>query len=202
MGIFEEKQRKTQPGTSPEDWVDLYGDSLYSYALYRVRSPQIAEDLLQETFVAALKSRSNYKGQSSEKTWLTGILKHKIIDYLRKESREQLTDNIDGYMDSSNDFFDEKGKWRSGPGHWTFDPSALLDKKEFWKIFYDCLAALPVRLAQAFMLREMDGLDGSEICKVLNISSTNCWVMLYRARMNLKHCLGLNWFGDIEVEGK
>jgi RNA polymerase sigma-70 factor (ECF subfamily) len=187
-------------GTSlnPGDWVDQYGDYLYNFALFRVQDQTAAEDLVQETFFAALKSHKNYKGQASERTWLIAILKNKIIDYLRNQSREQLTDDIERFLNMP-DIFNAAGKWLNGPGKWTFSPTALYDKKEFWKALKKCLESLPKRLAQAFILKEMDGMSHEEICKVLEISPSNSWIVLYRARMGLKKCLGTSWFGRDEA---
>jgi len=179
---------------NPESWVDQHGDYLYSFARFRVRDQAAAEDLVQETFIAALQNHKNYKGQASERTWLTAILKNKIIDYLRKQSREQPTDDIERFLNMSEDLFNAAGKWVSGPGKWSFAPSILYDKKEFWQALRKCLDLLPKQLAQAFILREMDGMSHQDICKVLDISSSNSWVILYRARMGLKKCLGTSWF--------
>jgi len=184
---------------SPENWVDQHGDYLFSFALFRVQDQAAAEDLVQETFIAALQNYKNYKGQASERTWLTAILKNKLIDYLRKQIREQPTDDIERFLNMSEDLFNAAGKWVNGPGKWSFAPSVLYDKKEFWQALRRCLELLPKRLAQAFILREMDGMSHQEICKVLGISSSNSWVILYRARMGLKKCLGTSWFDRDET---
>jgi RNA polymerase sigma-70 factor (ECF subfamily) len=178
----------------PEEWVDQYGDYLYRYALSRVRDPANAEDLVQETFVAALHTRQTFQGRSSEKTWLTAILKHKIMDHFRKQSREQPSDDIETLAESVDEVFDEKGNWKIKPTEWAADPVKLYEQKEFWGVFYRCLSELSRRLATAFTLREMDGLSTEEICKTLNVSATNVWVMLYRARMYIRRCLEINWF--------
>jgi len=179
----------------PEAWVDHYGDYLYRFALSRIQDPAVAEDLVQETFLAALNAQKGFKGHSSEKTWLTGILKYKIIDHIRKKSREQPTDRIESSVDAMDERFDEKGGWRVGPAKWTVNPTELLEQKEFWSVFYRCVSELSGRLAQAFVLRELDGLSSEEIRKTLNVSATNSYVMLYRARMRIRECLEVNWFG-------
>jgi RNA polymerase sigma-70 factor (TIGR02943 family) len=180
--------------SDPETWVEQYGDYLYRYALSRIQDPSTAEDLVQETLLAALHARKNFKGRSSERTWLTSILKNKIVDHFRKIKREQVVDEIESYNDSMNEFFDEKGGWKAGPAKWIINPNELLERKEFWKVLSRCLSELSTLMARAFMLREMDGLSTEEICKVLNISSTNCWGLLHRARMNLRRCLEIKWF--------
>ena len=180
--------------TNPERWVDEYGDGLFRYAVLRLRDPEIAEDVVQETFLAALAAKERFTGQSTERTWLTGILKHKIVDHIRKASRETpLSDPVDT-EETTKGFFTEKGTWRDQPADWGDDPSALLEKKEFKDILRQCLSELPGRLNDAFSLREIDGLSSKEVCKVLSVSATNLWVMLYRARMRLRKCLEMNWF--------
>ncbi len=94
---------------NPESWVDSYGDFLYRFALSRVKDPAVAEDLVQETFLAALRARENFKGQSAGRTWLVAILKHKIVDHIRKKIREPSTDKIETLMDTSDPDFDERG---------------------------------------------------------------------------------------------
>lgn len=179
----------------PEVWVDEYGDYLFRYALSRIHDPEVAEDLVQETFLAALHAKEGFRGDSSERTWLTGILKYKIIDHMRRKSREQPTDNIETSIDAMDQHFDDKGKWKVGPAEWRVNPRKLLEQKQFWKVFHECLSKLSRRLARAFVLRELDGLGSEEIRELLNVSDTNSYVMLYRARMGMRACLEVNWFG-------
>ena len=179
--------------TDPASWVDRHGDHLFRYALARLRQVELAEDLVQEAFLGALRTRDQFAGASSERTWLVSILKRKIIDYLRRQHREQPASDIapDGWMD---ELFDHSGHWKKRPARWA-NPSAACENAEFWTIFAGCLGKLPRRLADAFSLREMDELASAEICKVLAISPTNLWVMLHRARLRLWHCLDSHWFG-------
>jgi RNA polymerase sigma-70 factor (ECF subfamily) len=183
---------------NPESWVDQYGDFLYRFTLSRIKDPSIAEDLVQETFLAALKARKNFQGRSTARTWLIAILKHKIVDHIRKQVREHTSDKVESILNTTaNDpvdsSFNDDGDWRIRPSKWATDPMKLYEQKEFMDILYHCLAELPERQAEAFMMREIDGLSTEEICKVLNISATNSWVMLYRARMWLRRCLENNW---------
>jgi RNA polymerase sigma-70 factor (ECF subfamily) len=186
------------PIENPESWVDQYGDFLYRFALSRVKDPSIAEDLVQETFLAALKARKNFQGRSTTRTWLIAILKHKIVDHIRKRVREQTSDKVESMLSAAaNDpvdtSFNDEGDWRVRPSKWAVDPMKLYEQKEFMDVLYQCLGELPERQAEAFMMREIDGFSTEEICKVLNISATNSWVMLYRARMWLRRCLENNW---------
>ena len=180
---------------SADRWVDRYGDQLYRYALVRTRDPHLAEDLVQEALLAALKSRGDFEGRSSVKTWLVAILKNKIMDHLRRVYREQPLLASETDADPIDALFNERGHWKNSPGDWRQDPAAVLEQKQFMQILHACLAQMPERLAHAFMLREMDGLSPREICKVMNISPSNSWVILYRARMRLRECIGRQWPG-------
>ena len=182
----------------PASWVDQYGDFLYRFALSKVNDPSVAEDLVQETFLAALKARENFQGRSTAKTWLVAILKHKIIDHIRKRVREQTSDKVESLSDATaNDpikgNFKDDGGWRHRPAKWVVNPMKIYEQKEFMDVLYRCLSDLPERQADAFMMREIDGLSTEEICKALNISPTNSWVMLYRARIWLRQCIEINW---------
>ncbi len=178
----------------PEEWVDEHGDALYSYAMSRLKNPASAEDVVQETFLAALKSQKHFSGKSSARTWLIGILKHKIVDLIRKESREQPIDEIETMEISEEKFFDRKGKWSIAPAEWQVHPGKALEQKEFMGVLATCLKQLPERLHRLFVLRELEDQETDVICKDLDITPTNLWVMLYRARMRLRGCITENWF--------
>jgi RNA polymerase sigma-70 factor (ECF subfamily) len=176
------------------DWLNDHGDYLYRFALARLRDPHQAEDAVQETMLAAIKSNS-FEGDSSARTWLTGILKHKIIDLQRKQIREQpLSDLVD--LDASDmsmdDFFDQKGHWLEKPQILDI-PENALEQKQFLSILSGCMDKLPAKLAAIFMMRDVHEVENENICKELDITSTNAWVMLYRARMGLRKCLEMNW---------
>ncbi len=120
--------------SDPETWVDEYGDVLYRFALARVKDPTVAEDLVQETFLAGLGARKNFKGQSTTKTWLIAILKHKIVDHIRKKSREQDSDKLESLTDSIDMNFTERGDWRNHPTKWAKNPIKLYEQKEFMDV--------------------------------------------------------------------
>ena len=198
----ENRNAKSPAIDDPVSWVDLYGDFLYRFALFRVKDTSVAEDLVQETFLAALKSRANFQGRSTAKTWLIAILKHKIVDHIRKRFREQTSDRVESLSDaaaknSAENHFKDNGGWRHRPSKWTVDPMKVYEQKEFIDVLYDCLAELPERQADAFKMREINGLSTEEICKALNISATNSWVMLYRARIWLRQCIEKKWFDGV-----
>jgi len=188
--------------SSPEAWVDEHGDALYRYALSRLHNFASAEDVVQETFLAALKAQDKFSGRSPARTWLIGILKHKIVDLIRKESREQPSDEIEAVDPLAENRFDQKGHWRAGLPDWQVNPGKILEQKEFRMVLKSCLSHLPPSLRNAFSLREMEQESTQELCKVLDVTPTNLWVMLYRARMRLQHCLNENWFRDPEGVGK
>ncbi len=176
------------------DWLTEHGDYLYRFALARLKDPHQAEDAVQETMLAAIKNNS-FDGESSARTWLTGILKHKIIDLQRKQIREQpVSDLIDlDTSDSSmDDFFDKSGHWLDKPQTLEM-PDNTLEQKQFLAVLDECLSKLPKKLKAIFMLRDVHELENENICKELDITATNAWVMLYRARMGLRKCLELNW---------
>jgi RNA polymerase sigma-70 factor (TIGR02943 family) len=190
------------PKLDPETWLDQYGDYLYRFALARIKDQTVAEDLVQETFLAALRGRESFKGRSAVKTWLSAILKNKIVDYFRKNSREQLINDTDTISESIDGFFHKNGNWKIRPGKWNLDPSKIYEQREFMDMLYKCLSELPNRLSKAFVLREIEGYSTKEICNDLQVSSTNSWVMLYRARLFLRRCLELFWFNKTKEENK
>lgn len=177
---------------SVHDWLTEHSDYLYRFALARLRDPHLAEDVVQETFMAAIKSPT-FAQQSAPRTWLTGILKHKIIDVMRKNIREvsatDLMHDEDGNMD---EFFDEAGHWSDKPLAWDV-PDDALQQKQFLGVLQTCMDKLPAKLAALFLMRDVHETDNEEICKELNITTTNAWVMLYRARMSIRKCLEINW---------
>jgi RNA polymerase sigma-70 factor, ECF subfamily len=185
--------------SDPERWVDEHGDYLFRYAMVRLRDSTRAEDLVQETFLAALKGGQSFAGRSVERSWLIGILKHKVIDHFRRTSRETSFTDLAFYADEESDRFVSNGPFRdgwiheAGPVEW-HERGANLDQEAFWRTFHDCSNKLPKNVATAFTLREVDGVGTKEICTTLNISEGNLWVMLHRARMALRRCLETNWF--------
>lgn len=185
--------------TSPEnthDWLAEHGDYLYRYALARLRDPHLAEDVVQETLLAAMQG-SGFSGKASARTWLTGILKHKIIDQFRRQQREtplEAPDEIGDDGPGMDEFFLEDGHWSEPPQSWG-EPGGLLQQDQFLQILQDCMDKLPKKLARIFLLRDVHESDNEEICKELEVTPTNAWVMLYRARMGLRKCLELNWLG-------
>ncbi len=184
----------------PGRWLDNHGDYLFKYAAFRLRDDTAAEDAVQETFLAGLKAYEKFEGRGSERTWLVGILKHKIIDHFRRVGREAPIGEESDEGPEHREFFERTDEW---VGHWNADhapsdwhatPAELIERSDFWKVFSDCLTPLPQRTANAFTMRELDGLKSEEICEILSISVNNLWVILHRARLHLRNCLEMNWF--------
>ena len=183
---------------SPENWLTQHGDVLYRYALHRLRDADCAEDLVQETLLAALQAQGRFQQTSSRRTWLIGILKYKILDQFRREALEvPLTDLNSVQSDESTleDVFSPNGNWATQISDWG-NPEQALDQQQFWAVLQFCLDHLPERLARLFILREIFGEDSENICKDFSITPTNLWTTLYRARMGLKQCLDRHWVGE------
>lgn len=173
----------------PSEWLNRHGDSLYRFALSRLRNPDAAEEVVQETLVAAWGAREQYSGQGSEGAWLLGICKRKVVDYVRRRSRLDAAAGGEWDADPSANFFDSKGNWRFDPRFTRNRPEANLESEEFWRAFRGCLDGLPSRQSSVFVLRELDGLTCPEICHDMGITSSNLWVLLHRARLHLTRCM-------------
>ena len=180
-------------GTEPEAWLERHGDCLYRMALLRLGDPEIAAEVVQETFLAALRSRGSFSGRSTERTWLVGILKHKLMDRLRQFGRRlEVLEN-----DDDPGLFDDRKHWRSTPKRWALDPGRALENQEFWDVLGRCLTGLPGRLSEAFSRIEMEGQDRDSTCDDLGITPVNLSARLHRARLLLRDCLDKSWFGTI-----
>jgi RNA polymerase sigma-70 factor (ECF subfamily) len=184
----------------PTLWLDEHGDYLFRYALSRLRDEVAAEDCVQEALLSAIESIGAYSGRSTERTWLVGILKHNIIDHFRRTARERPFADNGPEGNDFDEFFQPDGRWKD---HWNYDlmptdwgpsPEEAIEQSEFRLTFQRCLGKLPLRVAGAFALREMEGLDTDTICDILQLSAANFWVMMHRARMGLRRCMELNWF--------
>ncbi len=185
-----------------KSWVNLYSDSLYSWALYKTSEKEISEDLVQETFLAAFQSYTHFEGKSSPKTWLFSILNNKIIDYHRKRIknptiREQ-EQSEKGEYSLFNTMFDSNGMWKKEqmPQKWQLnnEPDNILDSLDFQKIMQLCMEKLPSKWFSAIQLKYLEDKNGDTICQELEITHTNYWQILHRAKLQLRKCLEINWF--------
>ena len=177
---------------NPNKWIDLYSDYLFNYTISRVSDREIAQDLVQDTFLAGLKSMKNFKGEASERTWLISILKRKIIDYYRKiNSNKGKAEVRINYNDSESE-----GDWLEERVADPFDKTAedTLQNSELGDAIHSCLEKLPKKQADVFKMKTILGYETEVICNELNITASNLWVIIHRARTGMADCLKQNWF--------
>jgi len=181
------------PGNEDLEQLRAY---LLRYAMHQLRDSALAEDVVQETLLAALDARSGFSGKSAYRSWAVGILKHKIIDVTRRQSREQslAANEENSEAELIDALFDADGSWRQIPAVWG-NPEKSFEDRKFWETLERCLELMPARTARAFMMREVLEKESDEVCKELAVTSTNLWVMLHRARLSLRECLDSKWFG-------
>jgi RNA polymerase sigma-70 factor (ECF subfamily) len=171
--------------------------ALIRFAQLQLRNDALAEDAVQDALIAVLEKPDQFAGQSSLRTYVIGILKYKIIDNLRLSSRERQIEPQDDQSedDAIDALFTADGHNQTQPRNWG-NPDATLEQKDFFKVLQLCLDKLPAKTARIFMMREWLELETDEICKELDITTSNAWVLLYRARSRLRECLDLHWFGN------
>jgi len=168
---------------------------LLRFASLQLRDAAAAEDAVQEALLAALAGEAGFAGRANLRTWLTGILKHKIVDAIRRQAREPaMPREAEDGLEDFDALFERNGHWSELPAGWG-DPDGALAQSQFFRALEMCLERLPQRTAKVFMMREHLGLETPEICKEFDITPTHCWVLLYRARMTLRECLQQTWFG-------
>lgn len=179
-------------------WVDLYSDKMFSWAFYKIGNKEQAEDLVQDSFLAAFQSIQTFEGKSDPKTWLFGILNNKIADYFRKAYKSPIIpeSTLNSESGDLNKYFDEEGSWRKEhrPMEWSFDNLHLLDNTEFTKALNGCLGKLPTQWYAAIQLKYIANKNGEIICQELQITPTNFWQILHRAKLQLRKCLEIHWF--------
>jgi RNA polymerase sigma-70 factor (ECF subfamily) len=191
--------------TAPFPVADLetHRRALLKFALLQLRNETHAEDCVQEALAAAIQSADRFAGGSSVRTWLIGILKHKILDHFRKASREQTLSAVDEEtsIDDFDALFSDDGHFVEPPAPWA-NPEQALSQREFFEVLERCLEALPQVTARVFTMREVMGVSTEEICSELGITANNCWVLIYRARMSLRECLEKRWFESSGAVGR
>lgn len=178
--------------------------NLLRFARLQLRDAHAAEDAVQEAILAAMEQAHQFAGRSSLRTWVTTILRNRIIDHFRRLRREVRLDADDSVEDAIgfDELFDETGHFRERPADWASDPEATLSERQFFETLEACVEKLPAQTARVFLMREWLEMSTEEICHETGISPSNCWVILYRARMRLRECLTLNWFGARHDLGK
>jgi RNA polymerase sigma-70 factor (ECF subfamily) len=176
-------------------WIDNYADYLYNYSISRVNDSDVAKDLVQETFFAGLKSAKNFQGKASERTWLVAILKRKIIDYYRKinSKKGQAEVRINFYDNGENE-----GSWLEErvPQSWDNSAEKIIENEELKEQLESCIACLPEKYGIVFNMKTIQEFETDEICKELDITPSNLWVMIHRARTQLRKCMEENWFNN------
>ena len=181
---------------NPHQWVNAHADYLYGFAVSRVNDEDTAKDLVQDTFLAALEKLKSFEGKSSERTWLTAILKNKIIDIYRKKSSGLKTTEIKVAEEEQHDFFDEHtGHWiyEHGPKEFGIEDKDHIVNKEFEQILEKCLQKLPVLWKSVFTMKLIEEEPTDTICSTLKVTASNFWVIVHRAKLNLRACLQKNW---------
>jgi len=182
---------------NPHKWVANYADYLYMYAIVRINDEDLAKDLVQETFLAALERVDRFEGKSTERTWLTAIIKNKIIDVYRKKSSGLAVPAANKATQEQDEFFDEdNGHWKAeyAPQPITgMDEQDPLLKKELNKILQLCLQKLPALWNAVFTMKHIDDAETEHICAELHVTPANFWVIIHRAKVNLRACLQKNW---------
>jgi RNA polymerase sigma-70 factor (TIGR02943 family) len=187
-------ESKPAPQSSlPLRWLDNYGDSLYAYALRRVRRPEVAEDLVQETLLAGMEAFSKFSGRASVKTWLTGILRNKVSDHLRARYKDE---KIEGSTLDDDAMFTRHGRWKASVPTWNVDPQNQAELTELRSVLDGCMSKLPTRMAHLFLSRAHDQISTTDLCNELQITPQNAWALLHRARSRLRQCVTTNWFTD------
>ncbi|MCK9608066.1 MAG: sigma-70 family RNA polymerase sigma factor [Methylomonas sp.] len=177
---------------------------LFRYALLQMRDAELADDAVQETLLSAWQSSASFAGKAGLRTWLIGILKHKIADHWRRSTNDVPFSDINQFDAEDTDmdedaFFMSNGHWNSGPSTWN-DPEAAFKQQEFWAVYEVCQNNLPPKMAKVFMLRELVGLEADEICQEIGLSEANYWVVMHRARLRLRECLEIRWFHSQKQE--
>ena len=185
----------------PMKWIDNYSDYLFRYTIVRVNNHEVSKDLVQETFFSGLKSAKNFQGKATERTWLISILKRKIIDHYRKTNSKkgQAEVRMNFYNDGENE-----GDWieQRVPQSWDNEVEKKLENTELQYQIDLCIEKLPKKYAMVFRMKTIQEIDTEIICKELDISSSNLWVIIHRARMQLRKCLEENWFQEPFYDGK
>ncbi len=194
---MDEKEKTASPRQrSQSQWIEKHADALFNFAIIRLGDRETAKDLVQETFLSALQNLDSFRGESSEKTWLISILKNKIIDHYRKSKTAKsvpLTDD-DGTFELDK-YFDHEGEWKESarPVSWSGTGYHSLRSKEFLEILHICLSRLQELGREVFVSKYLDEMDSEEICKKLDVTASNYWVIMHRAKLQLRQCIERNW---------
>ena len=184
---------------NPNVWVDDYSEEFFRFAMYRVKNREVAEDLVQETFLSALKSLGKFRRDCPEKSWLYNILRNKVIDYFRKKTNHEIK-RSSALVETDDDafygqFFKKEGQWNNdaAPENWDISADKIFEREEFMQFLMLCLSLLPETWAKVFSMKNIDDFTTKEICKELDITSSNLWTIIHRAKLQLRGCLEKRW---------
>lgn len=191
--------KKEKYACNPEIWVDQFAEEFFRFAMYRVKNREVAEDLVQETFLSGLKSLENFRRDCPEKSWLYNILRNKIIDHFRKKTNQEIirsstfTENDDDTF--YGQFFKNDGLWNSNVSieNWDIAADKIMEREEFMRFLMLCLSLLPETWAKVFSLKNIDDFSTNEICKELDITPSNLWTIIHRSKLQLRGCLEQRW---------
>ena len=195
MSSLKFKMPQEEITLNPDKWIDNYADYLFNYAVVRVNNSDVAKDLVQDAFFAALKSAKNFQGKSTERTWLVSILKRKVIDYYRKINSKK------GKAEVRMNFYDDgenEGSWLEErvPQSWNNKTEKDIENEELKSQLDTCIDNLPEKYALVFRMKTIQEFETEEICKELDITASNLWVIIHRARTQLRKCMEDNWFNN------
>lgn len=195
MSSLKFKMPQEEITLNPDKWIDNYADYLFNYAVVRVNNSDVAKDLVQDAFFAALKSAKNFQGKSTERTWLVSILKRKVIDYYRKINSKK------GKAEVRMNFYDDgenEGSWLEErvPQSWNNETEKDIENLELKNQLDTCIDNLPEKYALVFRMKTIQEFETEEICKELDITASNLWVIIHRARTQLRKCMEDNWFNN------
>lgn len=194
---------KQQYSCDPAQWVKQYSEEFFRFCLHRVNNHQVAEDLVQDTFLSALKSVDKFRGDCPEKSWLYNILRNKTIDHFRKKTNQEVKQSNSVY-DLDNDaflnrYFNPEGKfvnhWAddAGPNRWDVSADTIMESEEFMRFLMLCLSLLPETWSKVFSLKNIEEYTTKEICKELDITPSNLWTIIHRAKLQLRSCMEKRW---------
>ena len=199
LSIFQIVGEKQKHACNPEIWVDQFSDEFFRFAIYRVKNREVAEDLVQDTFLYGLKALDKFRRDCPEKSWLYNILRNKIIDHFRKKTNQEIKQSSSAIETDEdaffNRFFKKDGHWQeeTSPQNWDISADKILEREEFMKFLMLCLSLLPETWSKVFSLKNIDDYSTKEICKELEITPSNLWTIIHRSKLQLRGCLEKRW---------
>lgn len=192
-------ETKINKNITISQWVNDWTQDLLSWALLKTNDTDVSQDLVQETFLAALKSFENFQNKSQPKTWLISILNHKISDHFSKTSKNKIVNSKSMSSDDAthliDSYYDDNGGWQkdSFSNVWDKEDASLLDNPDFIKVWEACMEDLPPKWKEAITSKYIFDKKSDEISQELNISVTNYWQYISRAKVLLKKCIEVYW---------